>query len=217
MNQQFNWKTVFSFSRSEQRGILMLIFLILAVNGIRLLMPRQQQLAAEEVTLLQSEAEAFLHQLQETGKQVRTATTDTKQAIRSDPFILELNSADTFDLQRLRGIGPAFARRITQYRARLGGFLHKEQLLEVWGMDQSRYNGVKQYVTVDAEKITKINLNQATFKQMMAHPYMPFELAKEIAVLRTKRKGTLSLGEIMALAAMDTLSRVRLVPYITVE
>ena len=45
--------------------------------------------------------------------------------------MVELNSADTLELDKIRGIGPAFARRIVKYRERIGGFYKKEQLMEV--------------------------------------------------------------------------------------
>ena len=107
---------------------------------------------------------------------------------KAPAFIIELNTADTFDLQRLRGIGPSFARRITGYRARIGGYVKKEQLLEVWGMDSSRYEGIKRYLTVNPEKITQIKLNTATFKELLRHPYMPYELAKGDSDLSEKEK-----------------------------
>ena len=50
------------------------------------------------------------------------------------PVVVEINTADSAELMRLNGIGASFSRRIVKYRNLLGGFISKEQLLEVYGM-----------------------------------------------------------------------------------
>ncbi|MFM7309843.1 MAG: ComEA family DNA-binding protein, partial [Flavobacteriales bacterium] len=45
---------------------------------------------------------------------------------------VELNSADTLELRKLPAIGVSIARRIIQYRERLGGYHALHQLLEVY-------------------------------------------------------------------------------------
>ena len=62
---------------------------------------------------------------------------------------ININEADSLDLLKLTGIGPAYAKRIKEYRERLGGFYRKEQLLEVYGMDEDRYNLFKDQIVVD--------------------------------------------------------------------
>jgi len=102
---------------------------------------------------------------------------------------VKLNTADTLDLQQLYGIGPAFARRIVKYRNKLGGFYRKEQLKEVWGMDDERYQKIEDYCIVDPSKIKKIDINTATIKQLNKHPYIDFSIAKRIILLRKKKGG----------------------------
>ncbi|MCX6268616.1 MAG: helix-hairpin-helix domain-containing protein [Bacteroidetes bacterium] len=70
--------------------------------------------------------------------------------------MVELNSADTFELQQLRGIGPGFARRIVNYRERLRGFYDKKQVLEVFGMDTSRYRLIEKNLQVNPDSIHPI-------------------------------------------------------------
>lgn len=217
MSKQQQWTSLFTFSRSEQRGIFILIFLIIGVNATRLFISGEQPLSLEDMSAFNREVNRFAGQLATAGKNQTGQLNTADQWMTKTSFVIELNTADTFDLQRLRGIGPAFARRITQYRTRLGGFYSPEQLLEVWGMDRSRYDGLKKQVTVDPEKIKRMNLNEATFKEMMAHPYMSFELAKAIALAKKRRDGVTSVEDILQLPEMDSVARIRLVPYITVE
>ncbi|MBI4930608.1 MAG: helix-hairpin-helix domain-containing protein [Bacteroidetes bacterium] len=55
--------------------------------------------------------------------------------INHQPLFVELNSADTTSLKTLKGIGSAFSKRIVAFREKLGGFVKKEQLMEVYGFD----------------------------------------------------------------------------------
>ncbi len=107
----------------------------------------------------------------------------SKKIIAND-LLLDINSADTLDLQQLRGIGPSYARRIVKYRERLGGFSSIEQLYEVYGMDSLRFHGIAENIYVGNNGIQKININEAGIKQLIKHPYIEFYLAKSIVKYR---------------------------------
>ena len=62
---------------------------------------------------------------------------------------IELNAADTADLERVRGIGPVFARRIVKFRALIGGFSRKDQLLEVYGIDGDNFPRIAEQVYIE--------------------------------------------------------------------
>lgn len=94
--------------------------------------------------------------------------------------IVELNSADTAELQRLYGIGPTFAVRIAKYRDLLGGYVRKEQLMEVYGMDSARFRGIADNVTVDASQVRRIAINSATLDELRRHPYLDYYQARAI-------------------------------------
>ena len=53
---------------------------------------------------------------------------------------LEINGADSVELTKLYGIGPAFASRIMKYRNLLGGFYALGQLKEVYGINDSIFS-----------------------------------------------------------------------------
>lgn len=56
----------------------------------------------------------------------------------SIPFQVELNSTDSIELIKIKGIGPVFASRIMKYRDLLGGYVSISQLQEVYGIDSDR-------------------------------------------------------------------------------
>lgn len=68
--------------------------------------------------------------------------TTTPPAPTRKPLVVNLNDADTTTLMLIHGIGPTFASRIVRYRDRLGGFTHKEQLLEVYGFTPELLNHI---------------------------------------------------------------------------
>ena len=104
----------------------------------------------------------------------------------AEMVIVELNSADENQLMELSGIGPAFSKRIMEHREKLGGFYTKEQLLEVYGMDAERFEKISPYLNVDQSLIKRIDINTATFKELVHHPYLSYEQVKNIVSFREK-------------------------------
>ena len=108
---------------------------------------------------------------------------------RLEPFIeipkLELNTADSADLVTLRGIGPYYARRIIEYRERLGGFFDPQQLMEIDGIDRERYDGFAFSVQADSSHVTRLNFWSLTKEELEAHPYVGTYAAKGILRYRS--------------------------------
>lgn len=108
---------------------------------------------------------------------------------RLEPFIdipkLELNAADSAALVALRGIGPWYARKILDYRERLGGFFDKTQLLEIDGIDAERFAGLSDEVTADAARIRRIDLWHASDSLLARHPYIGGRGARSLVRYRT--------------------------------
>ena len=108
---------------------------------------------------------------------------------RLEPFIdipkLELNTADSAALVTLRGIGPYFARRIIEYRERLGGFFDPHQLMEIDGIDRERYDGFASSVQADSSHIKHFDFWSLTKEELSEHPYVGSFAAKGILRYRS--------------------------------
>jgi competence protein ComEA len=61
---------------------------------------------------------------------------------------LNINTATSAELERLPGIGPAFAARIITQRERYGPFRRVEHLLIVPGISERRFAEIRPFVTV---------------------------------------------------------------------
>lgn len=210
-----------TFNRMEQRGIFVLLtilFIMVVANEVVPLVvaPKpidmsgfEKEVAAFEKSVGEADSIADLAKKDRFHKfrtfasgKGRDSTRNYKPAPK-EIFLIELNSADTFELQRLRGIGPAFAKRIVKYRERLHGFNDKTQMLEVFGMDTAKYNAIKDHLAVNPDSVHPMNLNNVTFKELLAHPYFPFVTTKAIMLYRKDHKVFRSITELKSIPVIS--------------
>lgn len=118
-----------------------------------------------------------------------TDTIGHQRAIDTKPIQIELNSADTLSLLKLKGIGSTFAKRIVSYRNLLGGFYSIEQLSEVYGFTPQLVDQLRPNINIDTTRIQKINLNLIKYDELKTHPYVNDYQAKAIIYYRSQ-KGT---------------------------
>ena len=62
--------------------------------------------------------------------------------------LIDINTATTFELETLPGIGPTTAQKIVDYRETNGPFLSVEDLINVPGIGPATYDEIKDLVTV---------------------------------------------------------------------
>ena len=101
--------------------------------------------------------------------------------------VVDLNTVDSVTLIELPQIGPYIASRIIAFRDKLGGFVDKEQLRDVKGMDSARFNVVTPYINIGEANTVKIDVNRADFKALVNHPYLNYHQVKRIFNQREKR------------------------------
>ncbi len=106
--------------------------------------------------------------------------------ITSHYSIIDINAADTTAFIFLPGIGSKLAGRIVNFRDKLGGFYSVEQVKETFGLPDSTYQNIKQYLKLDNPSVKKININTATIEELKAHPYIKYVLANPIIAYRNE-------------------------------
>ena len=111
-----------------------------------------------------------------------------------EKYVCNLNTADSAALVELYGIGGYYARKILQYRERLGGsFVDTRQLLEINGFTQERFDKISGNVVVLEEDVKKISLLEADMEFLRKHPYIGPYAAKGIETyLRLKGRESFS-------------------------
>lgn len=100
-------------------------------------------------------------------------------------LMLDINLATAKDFQKLRGIGPAFSKRIVKYRNALGGFVSIDQLGEVYGLPDSTFLRIRPFLQSNGQ-IQKINLNTSTAEELKSHPYLRWKHANAIVRYRNE-------------------------------
>ncbi len=61
---------------------------------------------------------------------------------------VNINTASVQELEVLHGVGPATANRIAEYRKEHGGFKNANELVDVRGIGEKKYEKIKQQVTI---------------------------------------------------------------------
>jgi DNA uptake protein ComE-like DNA-binding protein len=100
--------------------------------------------------------------------------------------IIDINQATKEDLMKVYGIGDKISDRILEYKNRLGAFVSMEQLDDVWGLSPEVIAKLNQNFEVKSTAgIQKININNASIKELSQFPFFKYALAKEIVVFRS--------------------------------
>ena len=223
-----------TYNRTEQRGILVLSLILLGVIIVQALIPAgtlqkkpdflvfSAEIAAFEAAWKKAaDSDSMARAQKYSGHQKKSGTYRHDSGFRKGAsqqalLMVDLNSADTFELQQLRGIGPAYSRWIVAYRERLHGFYEPRQLLEVYGIDSTKFALIKPNLKVTRDSIHPIDLNRVTFKELLRHPYFPFAITKNIMIYRQKNKAFKTLEELKSIQGVnDSLFR-RMVIYLRV-
>lgn len=131
------------------------------------------------------------------------------------PF--EINTADTAEFKRLKGIGEVLSVRIVKYRNALGGFHSKEQLVEVYGVDEDVLVANKSLLLIDIAAVVQLNLNTATKEELAHHPYISWKAAKLIDEYRAQHGDYNHTMELLNIVIFDDIFVEKLTPYIVVE
>lgn len=110
---------------------------------------------------------------------------EKKDFLKPEP-LLDINSATADDLKKIYGIGDGYAQRILNLRQQLSGFVHIDQVEDVWGLPAPVIDALKQRFKVGAQPtIRKININKAGIKELTQLCYFRYPLAKAIVMQRS--------------------------------
>lgn len=221
-------KNFFALNRKERSGALLLMIMIFVLILANLLLPYIRHAREIDYSLFEKEVKEMEGCLNHKNddKEInvdkqniysRKTAKKLPAKMKSEVKKIELNTTDSLGLIRIKGIGPVFSSRIIKYRELLGGFTSINQLLEVYGIDSSKFHNIKRYVKADESIIKRIDLNDASFKQLLKHPYIEYDLVKEIINYRNSNGGFTSVTEIINLEDVDSLKYYKLKPYLVIS
>ncbi len=123
---------------------------------------------------------------------------------------VDLNHADTTALKRSPGIGSYYARRIVEYRQKLGGFHALEQLSDIENLPL----GIESYLRLEQPTVQRIAINRSTFRQLNNHPYISYYQARAITTHLRQFGPIHSFQDISLYEEFSDQDFQRLAPYI---
>ena len=100
--------------------------------------------------------------------------------------IIDINKATQEDLIKIYGIGEAISLRILKLKESLGGFVSMEQMNDVWGLSPEVIENLNSHFKVsELPNLKKIDINNASIKELSQFPYFNYQLAKQIVTFRS--------------------------------
>jgi DNA uptake protein ComE-like DNA-binding protein len=100
--------------------------------------------------------------------------------------ILDINEAAQEDLMKIYGIGEGLSSRILKQKEILGSFVSMEQMKEIWGLSPEVINELNaHFKAVVPSNLKKINVNDASLKELAQFSYFRYGLAKQIVTYRS--------------------------------
>ncbi len=204
-----NWfyflKTYLGFTRKESRGFVFVIPMLAILYAIPYWVSGyfrsfNEQDYIDYLQKVRSNPEFYKAATQSSDTasvadwpQEENKKTDNRQKGQplTRPEAPQLNSllfpeATAVELQMVSGVGPVLSARIESFRDKLGGFHSPEQLLEVYGIDGELAAKIYELFPFQAQINRRININEATFKDLVGHPYIGAGEAKVIIAYRNQ-------------------------------
>ncbi len=129
-------------------------------------------------------------------------------------IILDLNTADSIELETLPGIGKFMAAKIVKYRERLGGFTDLQQMRQITNMDNDIYNIAAPHLCI-RQGIKKMNINIASKAVMGNHPFIGWKAANNIVNYRKQHNKFIEPSELSKAKLLPDSSVQKLAPYIS--
>ncbi len=136
---------------------------------------------------------------------------------KAPPTEIDINQASIEEWQQLRGIGPGYSKRITNFRDKLGGFYSIDQVAETYGLPDSTFLSIKHYLKL-SPVFRKINVNTATLQELKIHPYISNFQATVLFNYRKQHGNFESMESLKGIkAAFQESDWQRLAPYLNFE
>jgi DNA uptake protein ComE-like DNA-binding protein len=110
--------------------------------------------------------------------------------------VLDINQATKEDLMKVYGIGDKISDRILEQKQKLGAFVSMDQMNDVWGLSPDVIEKLNASFSIKSNAAAKkININNASVKELVQFPFFRYQLAKDIVVYRTMN-GDISLDDL---------------------
>ena len=232
------FKSFFTFTSQEIKGLFLLCFILLTLTIIRVSLPyfyvQERPYTDEELSVLSKPLLACLETVHSTksanriqvinpemvvvdsGKNlsssIRLVSTKTKQN-----KIIEINQTDSATLTSIKGLGPYFASKIIKLRNKYHGLYSIWQFLEIYHMDSSKIQSIEPFLTVNESYIRKHDLNALSKDSIKGNYYFSFKMVDLINNYRKQHGRYKAIEDIQKIEAIPDSSYQKIKHYLEIR
>ncbi|MBU1262920.1 helix-hairpin-helix domain-containing protein [bacterium] len=124
----------------------MFVFIILIgglILGSFILMVKRRHNPVPKIQIVHSQKGS------QTQTDPKTSTTSNLPKKKPQTFIININTAEKEDLELLPGVSPKIAERIIEFRKNNGKFKQKEDIMEIKGIGEKRFEKWKDLIIIN--------------------------------------------------------------------
>jgi competence protein ComEA len=167
----------------------------------------------ESLRTPQAQAAGRISDLNLDNKIVETKITEVvAKPITKQPIRFDLNTGDTTDFMKIKGIGSGYAKRIIKFREMLGGFANAEQIRETYGLPPETVEEILKYGFLK-DGVKKLKINQLSLSELR-HPYLKYFQAKAIIAYREQHGAFKNSEDLKQIKILDEATLLKISPYI---
>ncbi len=129
---------------------------------------------------------------------------------------IDINIASIEEWQQLRGIGPYYAKKIVDFREKLGGFYSIDQVGTTYGLPDSVFQKIHTQLVATPLKNSLV-LNTISIEELTAHPYIKKHQAIAIVNYRRNHGPFDSIEKIKRVKVFSEKDLERIIPYLSLN
>ena len=235
-------KELFSYSRREKNGIIVLMIFVIMIGSINLALPfllNKPPIQIESLHIDWGELQPSIVDSIESksGKNIdfsekeylpaetyggggwNTNPKEGNNYVKKVDFkgVIEINTADTAQLMQLKGVGAYFAKKIINYRDRLGGYFSISQIKEIYNFPAELADQIAPQISFNPGLVKKININIVADTVLDNHPYISRVEAKTLVAYRSKHGRFYSCDDLLKSITIKKEVSDRLCPYLVFD
>ena len=142
--------------------------------------------------------------------------TDFRANENKEQIFVDINSSDAEAWQKLRGIGPFYAKRIVNFRNHLGGFHDIDQIAETYGLPDTVFQQIRPYLRMTSSN-TKIEINRVDKVTLSEHPYFSQKQASVLINFRDEHGPLQSVNDLYRVLIFDSAFVQKIKPYLAFQ
>lgn len=130
---------------------------------------------------------------------------------------VDINSADSAELEALPWIGEKLAGRIIRFRDGCGGLYAIDQLAGIYGLSDTIFLHFRPYLRLGKKELRRLRINIWNADSLSTHPYIQYRQAKAIVAYRVQHGAYRSADDLLKIAAVDSLWLEKIRPYLAFD